>query len=211
LAIVFLIIFIIIGNKPKDIDITEVNYEAVFKIFNDSIIEREIKDSRQFLNAHCAGNVPIDWRIEADTINGWYINTSSIKVNPTKRRNDTYDGTTNVSPKGFNITGKVSNYGNCIRVGGTVVDNDARGKLSVSYSYLENKTLKSKINLDSTITGVFNKGQDFEIEIPENTSNYSISFEDSSGKEVVLSNTKKRELNYSIKEEKSTLQVLSSL
>ena len=199
------------GNEDDTIEQSEeISYQVFVDVFQDSLIKRDRTEPFQHRNDHCSGETPVQWRINADTLNGWYIDVTSIKAVPDARENSIFNGVIDKSRKGFTIHGYVRNSGECVEIAGSVVSNDARGKLSVSTSYVEEKLVRSKSNFEQKIRGKFRIGKSEEVKIPENTANYSIILTNSGGESTKLSDGIKSQGKFSVQELGKTKLLIQS-
>ena len=98
--------------------------------------------NKRVKHPHCRERATdIDWRVDANT--GWKILVGSVDLHPvTKTVNSSYLGVKNLSHEGFNVQGTVVNNGQCIRVFGKRVANDARGELHVAGTYSEQEIIR---------------------------------------------------------------------
>ena len=90
-------------------------------------------------NPHCQESATtIDWRVNATE--GWRIIPETVRVELTNRSaNSEFAGVQNLTEKGFNVRGTVSNNGECIHVFGNRIAKDGRGSLDASGSYFEER------------------------------------------------------------------------
>lgn len=91
------------------------------------------------VNTHCQSARRI--RIPVRTESGWLIDASTISSSINVSSGSSYLGVTNISSSGFDIEGKVSNSGSCIKIFGKAVARDGRGHLWGKVTYIENKVV----------------------------------------------------------------------
>lgn len=91
-------------------------------------------------NDHCASAKPVRWPFLAEE--GWEIDVSSITVKPVVQSSkSSFSGVKDATKHGFYVVGRIVNSGSCVKVFGKVVTKDGRGKLHVSGSYRETRTV----------------------------------------------------------------------
>lgn len=176
--------------------------EKIAYVFNikvpaikDSVITRKILDLKTHRNGYCSSDTIIDWEVKSDFQEGWKIVTDSIKIIDTSlRNNDIFNGVFDKTSKSFFIRGIVRNSGSC-----TMLSNDARGKLTVKYSYVEEK--KSETNgFDNLIVkGQVNKGESIPFDLPKKVMDYNVILS-SSDQNIFLSKNKRKHGQYILEE-----------
>lgn len=201
-ALIAIAIAILAYKANEKIDPPEPKYKVAFEInmiipsVKDSIISRKVVESRAHRNNHCSSPRNINWEIKSDFQEGWKIIPDSIKIiHFTVRQNDRFNGVFDKTPRSFFIRGIVRNSGSC-----GVFGNDARGKLTVDYSYVEEK--KSKTNgFDNLIMkGEVSKGEPIKFDLPKEVKDYSVILSSSSEEKILLSKNKKNNGEYILEE-----------
>lgn len=191
---IFLVVFIstILGalaytanKKAVKTEIPMLEYSINYKVpsSKDSIVTRKITDTKQHRNGHCSSATNINWVIRSDSNEGWKIIVDSIKVlNVSARSNDVFNGIFDKASSGFSLKGVVRNSGRC-----TPFSRDARGKLVVTYSYIEERKTKVEALDDIVLKGSSVFGNDVSVQLPLNALDYDVQIIDPEKNKIELS------------------------
>jgi len=198
------------SSSPLNKQFETVSYRINVEVYQDSVIKREVIGTKEHLNDHCQGSQNIDWRIIADSLNGWHIDITTINAQADLRERSVFSGIFNQSKNGFNLRGIVRNKGKCNEVLGQIVTHDARGKMHIAYSYFEEKLIRSRKPYNKKIEGTFLKGNIKEVEIPENIADYTIILTDEKGNTIELSNGVIDQKKFSVKQVGKTKLIIQS-
>ncbi|MGX1930190.1 hypothetical protein [Flagellimonas sp. 2504JD4-2] len=173
------------NKKAVNTEIPMLEYSVKYKIpsSKDSIITRKIIDTKQHRNGHCSSPTNINWIVRSDSNEGWKIIVDSIKVlDVSKRSNDVFSGLFDKSSSGFSLKGIVRNRGGC-----TPFSRDSRGKLVVTYSYVEERKTQVPALDDIVLKGSSIFGNEVSVLLPQNVLDYDIELIDPKKNKIKLS------------------------
>ncbi len=176
--------FIVPINYVKRLTALEANLSpSVIRILarvkGKEVQQRELTRSFQETNNHCANNRDVKWQVQADE--GWTIDTASVATKiDSITSNSSFIGITDLSSKGFSLSGVLRNNGECIRLFEQTIAKDGRGWLGVSATYKERKVSDS-VQIVPIYKGTALPGIQILQQLPENTQEFTVFLEDNNG------------------------------